>query len=626
MDLEKNEILKGIKEEVEMEMNALNKLPIAFQETSTLKVIKNQLNFTNELIQLSQEVGDSGMSALYTPLELQYLAQDAKTLIKQLNSSLPADQQIEIQSIQSLTQLVSTDIQTKGIGKIKESEHMDLTDEQIAKYASKAEYDRYVSVMKEQVKLTLQGDVLNGRISTLKKQLYVETDDIKRTVIRNELLELVQQKWTIEKQQNELDRTLRSMPDVTYYSALLDKQILPKSGSDETSIVAIGERALDFQVGGETNIQQGKLPVLNQMPMGLIFRVQVGAFRYKVPGYFFREFSPVSGEKLTNNLTAYLVGFFVDSKEAKTARTLIRQTGYQDAFIVAYCDGKRIPYNLAIQYEQNGMCNRREQADVLKEVLTYFKDSINQQGSVQSTPKEIFYTVQVASLKKEDNGKLNKVPDLFYSLSVKGNYKYSSGKFSSLNAANVRRNELRATGYADAFIVAYRDGIPVSFKEAELGLAYMKEDSKKKLAPVNTDLLGVKTEEPAKLRVQYKKRMGTMALSDFAKFNQLQSCVLVDGALLLAPLEQEKISPLFQILYADFDATEIPEESVDELFVGGSMVDVTIAHDFALRGTIPFQLSNSVSEGTGILFYPSTETEKIRITDQLKKLNLTIKD
>ena len=294
--------------------------------------------------------------------------------------------------------------------------------------------------------------------------------------------------------------------------------------------------------------------------------------------------------------------------------------------MVAYCDGKRIPYNLAIQDEQNGMCNRREQADVLKEVLTYFKDSINQQGSVQSTPKEIFYTVQVASLKKEDNGKLNKVPDLFYSLSVKGNYKYSSGKFSSLNDANVRRNELRATGYADAYIVAYRDGIPVSLKEAELGLDYMKEDSKTKLTPVNTDLLGAITEEPAKLRVQYKKRMGTMALSDFAKFNQLQPCVLVDAALLLAPLEQEKISPLFQILYADFDATEIPEKSIDELFVGGSMANLTIAHDFALRGTVPFQLTNSINEGTGILFYPSTETEKIRITDQLKKLNLIIKD
>ncbi len=607
-------------------MIMLDKLPLEFQETNALKAIKNQLNLTSELIQLSQVVGEKGMNALYAPLELQYMAQDAMTLIKQLNNSLPSNQQIDIQSIQALIQVFPTDMQAKNTREIKEPEHIDLTDELIAQYASDAEYDRYVSVMKEQVKLTLQGDVLNGRISTLKNELYTESDDIKRTAIRNELIELVQQKLTIEKQQNELDRTLRSMPDYTYFSALLDKQILPKSASNETSIVAIDERALEFQVGGETNVQRGKLPVLNQMPMGLIFRVQVGAFRYKVPGYFFREFSPVSGEKLTNNLTAYLVGFFVDSKAAKTARTLIRQTGYQDAFIVAYCDGKRIPYNLAIQYEQNGMCNRREQADVLTEVLSYFKDSINQEGSVQSTPKEIFYTVQVASLKKEDNGKLNKVPDLFYSVSVTGNYKYSSGKFSTLNDAKVRRNELRVTGYTDAFIVAYRDGIPVSFQEAELGLAYMKEDSKTKLTPVNTDLLGVKTEEPVKLRVQYKKPMGTMALSDFAKFNQLQSCVLVDEALLLAPLEQEKISPLFQILYADFDATEIPEKSIDELFVGGSVANLTIAHDFALRGTVPFQLTNSMNEGTGILFYPSTETEKIRITDQLKKLNLIIKD
>jgi hypothetical protein len=626
MSLEKLEAIEQIKEDVITEAEMLDKLPLEYQESNPLKAIKNQLNITNELIQLSEILGEKGMATLYSPLELQSMAQDAKAVIKQINSTLPSGQQLEIKSIQALTEVFAADFQSNESTENKQVARIELTDEMIAQYASKAGYDRYVSLIKEQVKITQELDAINGRITALKKELYVEIDDTKRTAIRNELLELVQQKLMKEKQFIELDRTLRSMSDFTYYSVLLDMQILPKTASNETSIVAINEQALEFQVGGETNVQQGKLPVLNQMPMGLIFRVQVGAFRYKVPGYFFREFSPVSGEKLTNNLTAYLVGFFVDSKVAKTARTLIRQTGYQDAFIVAYCDGKRIPYNLAIQYEQNGMCKKREQTDVLKEVVSYFKDSINQEGSVQVRPKEIFYTVQVASLKKEDNGKLNKVPDLFYSLSVTGNYKYSSGKFSSLYDAKVRRNEMRATGYADAFIVAYRDGIPVSFQEAELGLAYLKEDSKTKLTPVNTDLLGAKIEEQAKLRVQYKKRVGTMALSDFAKFNQLQPCVLVDEALLLAPLEQERISPLFQILYADFDATEIPEKSVDELFVGGPMADLTIVHDFALRGTIPFQLTNSVSEGTGILFYPRTETEKIRITNQLKKLNLTIKD
>ena len=626
MSLEKLAALEQIKEDVLTEAKMLDKLPLEYQESNPLKAIKNQLTITNELIQLSQILGEKGMAALFSPLELQSMAQDAKAVVKQINSTLPSGQQLEIKSIQAITEVFEADIQSNERTENNQVERIEPTDEMIAQYASKAGYDRYVSLIKEQVKITQELDALNGRITALKKELYVEIDDTKRTAIRNELLELVQQKLMKEKQFNELDRTLRGMPDITYYSALLEKQILPKSGTNETSFVSIDEQALAFQVGGETNVQQGKLPVLNQMPMGLIFRVQVGAFRYKVPGYFFREFSPVSGEKLTNNLTAYLVGYFVDSKAAKNARTLIRQTGYQDAFIVAYCDGKRIPFNLAIQYEQNGMCKKREQTDVLKEVVSYFKDSINQAGAVQGTPKEIFYTVQVASLKKEDNGKLNKVPELFYNLSVTGNYKYSSGKFSSLNDAKVRRNEMRATGYADAFIVAYRDGIPVSFQEAEVGLAYMKEAPKMNVTPVNTDLLGVKTEEPAHMLVQYKKRVGTMALSDFSNFNQLKSCVLAEDELLLAPLNQDEISPLFQILYADFDAVEIPEESINALCARGTMAEITIAHDFALRGTVPFQLTNSMSEGTGILFYPRTEIDKIRIMDQLKKLNLTIKD
>jgi hypothetical protein len=101
---------------------------------------------------------------------------------------------------------------------------------------------------------------------------------------------------------------------------------------------------------------------------------------------------------------------------------------------------------------------------------------------------------------------------------------------------------------------------------------------------------------------------------------------LAEDELLLAPLNQDEISPLFQILYADFDAVEIPEESINALCARGTMAEITIAHDFALRGTVPFQLTNSMSEGTGILFYPRTEIDKIRIMDQLKKLNLTIKD
>ena len=65
----------------------------------------------------------------------------------------------------------------------------------------------------------------------------------------------------------------------------------------------------------------------------------------------FREFTPVSGERLTNELTAYLTGFFASSTEAMNARGQVRNTGYSDAFIVAYCDGKRIPYQVALNYE-----------------------------------------------------------------------------------------------------------------------------------------------------------------------------------------------------------------------------------------------------------------------------------
>jgi arsenate reductase-like glutaredoxin family protein len=85
------------------------------------------------------------------------------------------------------------------------------------------------------------------------------------------------------------------------------------------------------------------IPIDMEMPKGVYYKVQIGAFRNDIPQNLYDQFAPISGERLNTGITRYTAGFFVQFENAKDVKQQIRAMGYSDAFIVAYRDGKRIP-------------------------------------------------------------------------------------------------------------------------------------------------------------------------------------------------------------------------------------------------------------------------------------------
>jgi hypothetical protein len=81
---------------------------------------------------------------------------------------------------------------------------------------------------------------------------------------------------------------------------------------------------------------------VSALPSGLVYQVQVGAFRNAIPDDQFAEFRPVMTEGLSSGITRYTVGLFTTENVAVGARNQVRGLGYQDAFVVAYRDGKRV--------------------------------------------------------------------------------------------------------------------------------------------------------------------------------------------------------------------------------------------------------------------------------------------
>jgi len=97
-----------------------------------------------------------------------------------------------------------------------------------------------------------------------------------------------------------------------------------------------------FAVVNNPVLRAEPIPIEAPMPAGLVFKVQIGAFRDPVPQQLFNDLSPVTAERTSNGLMRYTAGMFVSFDHADNAKASVRDRGYKDAFVVAYLDGKRI--------------------------------------------------------------------------------------------------------------------------------------------------------------------------------------------------------------------------------------------------------------------------------------------
>jgi len=228
------------------------------------------------------------------------------------------------------------------------------------------------------------------------------------------------------------------------------------------------------------------LPIAERKLSGLIFRVQVGAFRKAVPSHLFREFTPVNGEVIANGLTCYMAGYFNSSSSAMRARDDIRLLGYADAFIVAYCDGKRIPFGLGRAYEKNKQCIVLTENELGMKLEALLEKSAVPESNTLATKKNtvstvdeygietdvnlnyLYFTVQVGVFNRAINpARLNGITDLLINKSLNGQLRYSSGRFDNIDDAKKRKAEVNSKGITDAFIVAYYNGKRISSSEAQ---------------------------------------------------------------------------------------------------------------------------------------------------------------
>ena len=238
------------------------------------------------------------------------------------------------------------------------------------------------------------------------------------------------------------------------------------------------------------------IPINPPMPGGLVFQVQVGAFRNKIPQDLFGEFAPVMGDKLDNGITRYRAGVFSKYRSAVEARDAIRAKGYNDAFVVAYVDGERLTGAQAQDILRQAIeADRKENPELAarvpltgkpvpvkpaKDVGTgevaqvppkptdYYNDPEAAKAiQVEATPG-LFYTVQVGVYSRPVKlDKLYNLVELNSELTSSGYIRYTSGRYASVEAATSRKAEAISKGVSDAFVTAYYNGKRISLEAAE---------------------------------------------------------------------------------------------------------------------------------------------------------------
>jgi vacuolar-type H+-ATPase subunit I/STV1 len=147
------------------------------------------------------------------------------------------------------------------------------------------------------------------------------------------LKQFTEEKQSAENQVNTLNRRITEMQ-----SAMSNKDARIAELEDQLSQLR-GQLAQ-----ARAEIQQLKEnPVVNPMDFsrGVVFKVQVGAFKNKDLSKYFDNNPNFGGEVRENEPQRITIGIFRDYWEADQFKKYMREMGVKDAWIVPYKDGQR---------------------------------------------------------------------------------------------------------------------------------------------------------------------------------------------------------------------------------------------------------------------------------------------
>lgn len=280
-------------------------------------------------------------------------------------------------------------------------------------------------------------------------------------------------------------------------------------GSDNETTTKATKTALKIDglevVKGNAYSASNPIPMNAKMDDGLVFRVQIGAFKTQLPNNAFRGLSPLNGETTASGYYRYTAGNFGQIEKANAVKNDLRNLGYSDAFVVVYYNGKRISLGEAMaMMEKDGIkmdpnapqtAGITANSNVPKAIVNpAIQESVVVTKELEQTDG-LLYTIQIGVYSKQvSKPQILRLKPVFREQLTNGLYRYTAGIYIDSDRLMADKNKVVEMGVKDAFVSAYLNGKRISYAEAKEKQA---ADAGIKLEPENPIVFPEKQVIPA---------------------------------------------------------------------------------------------------------------------------------
>jgi len=194
-----------------------------------------------------------------------------------------------------------------------------------------------------------------------------------------------------------------------------------------------------------------------------VYRVQIGAFNINLSERIFEGVDNVVSFKGNDGLVRYMTGSFNNYSDAINYRSQMRLRGFEDAFVVTFKDGERVPLNVSIS-KANNKTKRSSKSETNK------VSTANQKKTKKVKEKnDLRFFVQIGVfpeiLSASDLSMMSEVNNVRKQASGSF-YKYFSEEFNDYSLAASQLQMIKSIGFSDAFIISTLNGEEISIEKA----------------------------------------------------------------------------------------------------------------------------------------------------------------
>ena len=194
-----------------------------------------------------------------------------------------------------------------------------------------------------------------------------------------------------------------------------------------------------------------------------VYRVQIGAFNVNLSERIFEGVDNVVSFKGNDGLVRYMTGSFNNYSDAINYRSQMRSRGFEDAFVVTFKDGERVPLNVSISKANN-------KTKTISNSVKNKVSTANQKKAKKVKEKnDLRFFVQIGVfpeiLSASDLSMMSEVNNVRKQASGSF-YKYFSEEFNDYSLAASQLQMIKSIGFSDAFIISTLNGEEISIEKA----------------------------------------------------------------------------------------------------------------------------------------------------------------